>query len=82
MSFYIYTIYKYGYFLLRNFNSFLDIVTVTELISNTDFLYFLKFWQSRQAITNFFYFLPKKQNQKKNLELFKVKFKTSKLIGK
>lgn len=64
MSFYIYTIYKYGYFLLRNFNSFLDIVTVTELISNTDFLYFLKFWQYRQAITNFCYFFPKKQNQK------------------
>lgn len=62
MSFYIYTIYKYGYGTLIRF---FDIVTVTELISNTDFLYFLKFWQSRQAITNFFYFLPKKQQQKK-----------------
>lgn len=67
MSFYIYTIYKYGYFLLRNFNSFLDIVTVTELISNTGFLYFLKFWQYRQAIANFCYFFPKKQNKKKTL---------------
>lgn len=67
MSFYIYTIYKYGYFLLRNFNSFLDIVTVTELISNTGFLYFLKFWQYRQAITNFCYVFPKKQNKKKTL---------------
>lgn len=61
MSFYIYTIYKYGYGTLIRF---FDIVTVTELISNTDFLYFLKFWQSRQAITNFFYFLPKKRNKK------------------
>lgn len=62
MSFYIYTIYKYGYGTLIRF---FDIVAVTELISNTDFLYFLKFWQSRQAITNFFYFLPKKRNKKK-----------------
>lgn len=54
-----------GIFYYGTLIRFFDIVTVTELISNTDFLYFLKFWQSRQAITNFFYFLPKKQNKKK-----------------
>lgn len=56
-----------GIFYYGTLIRFFDIVTVTELISNTDFLYFLKFWQYRQAITNFCYFFPKKQNQKKTL---------------
>lgn len=49
----IYTIYKYGSFLQLKFNSFLDIVTVTELRSNTDFIYFFWNFDSLDKLSQF-----------------------------